>query len=269
MSPVSLVVGRRVGSRYVIDEALWDNPGRGRYRGRNLVDAERRVLVSTTGTQTTVLARTSADLALPIDGVAALRAIDVVDSPLPLHGLVEDEPPGSSLAVWRAAGLARAEVIAVAAELADLTARTHARGAALGGLRPELCYAERRGGALVLSGVAPRAIAFFRLGPRLDAGNVPAFDAAFEPTDVALAGRPPTPASDVFTLAATVGFLATGRHPFGDGSWAQQAHAMASQPGGWPDLDDPLLRALEPALAKTAAERPTAAALVARLAALR
>ena len=259
----SVVVGCRAAGAYQVTEALWDNPARGRYRGRG--PGGEPALLAVTSPQVQPLARTAAELALDLPGVTPLLAVGPVDSAAPLDALVETEPAGAPLSAL--APLARADVIAIGIDLAELAARVHARGLALGGLRPELCYAERRPDGLALSAVAPRAIGFFRTGGRIDAGNVPAFDLAFEPVDLLLAGRPPSPASDVFTLAGALGWLASGRLAFPGENWAQQANAMASADGTWGD-GDPLLRALEPAVRRSAAGRPAAADLCAALARL-
>jgi hypothetical protein len=261
---MSVVVGHRVAGQFTATEALWDNPGRGRYRGAD--DGGGSVLIAVTAPQVQPLGQTAAALALDVPGVAPLLAVGLVDTFAPLHALVEAEPAGAPLSAL--APLSRDEVIAIGGQLAELAARAHDRGLALGGLRPELCYAVRRGGGVTLTEIAPRAIGFFRAGGALDAGNVPAFEVVFEPFDLVLLGAAPSPASDVFTLAAGLGTLASGRHPFAGESWAQQAAAMGASDGGWPDLDDPLLRALEPALRRNPAARPNAADLRARLAAL-
>lgn len=261
----SLVVGCRVAGAFRVTAALWDNPGRGRYRGVGDDEAAERVLVAVTSPQAQPLERTAAALALDLPGVTPLLAVGVVETFSRLDGLVEREPAGTPLAAL--APLPRAEVIAIGIDLAELAARAHARGLALGGLRPELCYAERGPGGLALSAVAPRAIGFFLTGGPVDACNEPPFDSVFEPPDMTLSSRPPSPAADVFTLAGTLGWLATGRPAFPGESWGQQAVAMTAADGSWGE-DDPLLRALEPALRRAAAQRPSAAELCASLARL-
>jgi len=259
----SVVVGCRAAGRFVVTEALWDNPGRGRYRGVG-ADGE-PVLIAVTGPQVQSLERTAAALAFDLPGVAPLLAVGVVESAFPLHAIIEAEPAGRSLSTL--APVPRDQLIAIGIDLAELAARAHARGLALGGLRPELCYADSASGGMAVSAVAPRAIGFFHTGGRIDAGNMPAFDRVFEPPDMTLSSRPPSPASDVFTLAGALGFLASGRMPFPGDSWAQQAVAMTAADGSWGE-DDPLLRALEPGLRRDAARRPAAADLCAALARL-
>jgi hypothetical protein len=259
----SVVVGCRAAGEFLITEALWDNPGRGRYRGQAR-DGE-RVLIAVTTPQLEPTDRTRLALAFEVAGVTPLRAVGRVEAAAPLDGLVEVEPAGMPLADL--APLAREDVIAVGIALAGVAARAHAAGLALGGLRPELSYAERTAGGLALTAVAPRAIHFFRTGGRLDAMNEPPFDRVFEPPDLTLSSRPPSPAADVFTLAGALGWLATGRTAFPGENWAMQAVAMTTMDGTWGE-PDPLLRALEPALRRDAAGRPSAAQLCASLARL-
>lgn len=262
----SVVVGCRAASAYLVTEALWDNPGRGRYRGVASAEPGERVLIAVTAPQIQPFERTAAALAFDLPGVTPLLSVGLVDSAFPLHALIEAEPAGTPLSALPVP-LPPAEVIALGIDLAELAARAHARGLALGGLRPELCYAEQGPGGLALSAVAPRAIGFFHTGGSIDAFNEPAFDRVFEPPDVTLSGRPASPASDVFTLAGALGYLASGRTAFPGESWGQQAVAMAGANGTW-GSDDPLLRALESALRRAPGDRPDAAALGASLARL-
>jgi hypothetical protein len=264
---MTVVVGSRVTGGYRITEALWDNPGRGRYRGSSVQEPLGPVLIAVTAPQRVPLATVTTELALELAGVTPLRTVGTVDVPLgTLHALVETEPAGRPLADWRGAGATRAGWLAVGVELARIAASAHDRGLALGGLRPELVYAELRDGRLAVTAVAPRAIGFFRTGGRVDGGNVPAFDAVFEPPAIA-AGQAPSAASDVFTLGAGLGWLIAGRHPFGDDSWMQQLDGMSRRDGTWPAIDDPALRVLESCLLRDPARRPTAAQLAERLAA--
>ncbi|MCX5375059.1 serine/threonine-protein kinase [Streptomyces sp. NBC_00091] len=77
-------------------------------------------------------------------------------------------------------------------------------------------------------------------------------------------GREVTPATDVFALGLIAAVVATGRHPYGDGSGlsiaAQIANTQAQPPdlSGYPDHLRPLLQAC---LAADPAARPTPAAL--------
>lgn len=265
---MSFIIDARVADAYRITDAIWDNPGRGRYRGMAEVEPIGPVLIAVTAAQKVPFADSRARLALELPGITRLRAIDELAVPLgTIHAIVEDEPAGRSLAAWREVGLSRAAVIRVGTAVAGVVAAAHARGFALGGVRPELIYAEPRDGELALTAIAPRAVGFFATGGALDAGNEPAFDDVYEPIDLAVGRRLPTAAADVFTLAAGLGTLIAGRHPFATGSWAVQVDAMTRVDGGWPGVDDPVLRVLETALARNPATRPSAAELRDRLAA--
>jgi hypothetical protein len=214
------------------------------------------VLIAITTPQRTAVA---ADRLGELPHLAARIAIGAVESALGGDAMIEAEPPGRSLADWRRAGLDRDDVLSIGVEVASIAALAHQRNLALGGLRPELIYASRRG-RLILTAIAPRAPEFFRTGGPLDAGNIPAFDDVLEPIEQMMAGRPATPASDVFTLAASLGLLATGIHAFASGSWPAQVRAMSERDGGWNE-DDPLLRLLERALLRAAATRISATQL--------
>ncbi len=81
-------------------------------------------------------------------------------------------------------------------------------------------------------------------------------------------GQPSTSASDVHAWAATVAFAATGRPPFGTGSYETIFYRIVN---GQPDLaglPGPVADLLAPALNRDPARRPAAAQLGARAAAL-
>ena len=134
----SLVVGCRAAGRFLVTEALWDHPGRGRYRGVGA--AGEPALIAVTGVQVQPLERTRAALVFDVSGVTPLLAVGVVESFSPLHALVEAEPAGRPLSELPVP-LPADVVVAIGIDLAELAARAHARGLALGGLRPELIYA--------------------------------------------------------------------------------------------------------------------------------
>src|SRR6185503_1571158 len=75
-------------------------------------------------------------------------------------------------------------------------------------------------------------------------------------------GLPPTAASDVFALCATVFQLVTGHHPFGDHPGEQLGRMAANEPLEWPG--SPALGALlRRGLSPDPADRPTTTELVA------
>ncbi|MFF3622612.1 serine/threonine-protein kinase [Streptomyces sp. NPDC002467] len=72
-------------------------------------------------------------------------------------------------------------------------------------------------------------------------------------------GREVTPATDVFALGLIAAVVATGRHPYGDGSGLSIAASIANTPQQAPDLSgypDELRPLLERCLKADAAERP-------------
>lgn len=77
-------------------------------------------------------------------------------------------------------------------------------------------------------------------------------------------GRPVTPATDVFALGLIAAVVASGRHPYGDGSGLSIAASIANTPQQAPDLSgypDPLRPLLERCLAADPAQRPLPAEL--------
>ncbi|MFB6614700.1 protein kinase [Streptomyces sp. NPDC085524] len=77
-------------------------------------------------------------------------------------------------------------------------------------------------------------------------------------------GREVTPATDVFALGLIAAVVATGRHPYGDGSGLSIAASIANTPQQAPDLSgypDPLRPLLERCLAADASRRPGTAEL--------
>ncbi|MFD6973579.1 serine/threonine protein kinase [Streptomyces sp. NPDC059949] len=77
-------------------------------------------------------------------------------------------------------------------------------------------------------------------------------------------GKPVTPATDVFALGLIAAVVATGRHPYGDGSGFSVAASIANTPQQAPDLSgypDPLRPLLERCLEADPARRPLPAEL--------
>jgi serine/threonine protein kinase len=79
-------------------------------------------------------------------------------------------------------------------------------------------------------------------------------------------GDPVGPGSDVFALGSVLAFAATGRAPFGDDSAATVMFRIFTEPPYLAGIaDEPLRRIIGGCLAKTPADRPTLAALLAAL----
>lgn len=81
-------------------------------------------------------------------------------------------------------------------------------------------------------------------------------------------GRPSSPASDVHSWGATMAFAATGRPPYGSGSYEEIFFRIVSGRADLAGVPAPLVPLLSAALAKDPAQRPSAASLSARAIAL-
>lgn len=137
------------------------------------------------------------------------------------------------------------------AELATIVARVHSSGAWLAGIRPELVFAAEQ--RVVLAPRGPGFIAATPLARGMRSYRIP----YLSPEEL-VQGRG-GPASDVFSLCATLFFLGTGRHPFGESDQVSgiAARLAVGAPDAWPGgdaLGDLLARGLR----TTAGERPTA-----------
>jgi serine/threonine protein kinase len=157
-------------------------------------------------------------LLFPVDGIARLLAITTVterDSQAHFDALVEAEPAGAPLTARRVA-----DPRAVGHGLASIVARAHAAGLILGGIRPELVYADGN----VCTELAPRAETFHAAAPFPCYGVAPTFD-SFYMSPEAFALRPTTTASDVFSLCATLVYLFDGVPPFEGRNVFEQAAA--------------------------------------------
>jgi hypothetical protein len=172
------------------------------YRGRG---EDGRVLVTMTAPQTVAHAELVRRLAIGVEGITPLLDVTtVVIEGVPYDVLVEAEPEGAALTNFRMEDSA-----AVARGLAAHVARAHAAGRVLGGIRPELVYTD----GYVCTGLAPRAEWFFMTAGGRCYGVPPCFDEVYlSPEMLSLAQ--PTPASDVFSLCATLAWILDGVPPF-------------------------------------------------------
>ncbi len=199
-------------------------------------------------------------LALRVNGVAPLRGIASLTGPdgARRDALIEGKPLGAPL-VERALPLAPAAAIQLAIDLAQIAHAAAREGMALIGVRPELTFVREEGGALLLSGVMPRAEVF--LATAGEGGAPPLFPDRYAAPEL-VPGEAAGPAADVFSICATVAFAATGQHPFEGSDPASQLAAMRAgrrRPFTGPDA---LGAILDRGLAAEPASRPDAAALV-------
>lgn len=158
----------------------------------------------------------------PVPGFGAIPGVAELVEEGP-NRILEREPAGvpmSSLTDidWVDAAL-------VAADVAEVLATVHREGRALGGLRPELIYAQQ-GEALVFTGLTPRPALFFA---RLDHGSVgvaPAFPTVWMAPEIAR-GAPLAPPADVYVLGAILQRWIMDEHPFAGVTQTEQMMAIA------------------------------------------
>jgi serine/threonine protein kinase len=115
----------------------------------------------------------------------------------------------------------------------------------------------------------PANVLLSRLGPRvIDFGIASAVDATRLTAEGKTLGTPaymapeqvkghPVAASDVFCWGSVMAFAATGRHPFGKGPLTEVAARIAHEPPDLEGLGGPLREAVEAAMRKDPAARPT------------
>lgn len=103
----------------------------------------------------------------------------------------------------------------------------------VGGIRPDATWV-RRGQPEALVALAPRAVRLWAMRRPGDAGVAPGHLTVFEAPEL-LDGAQPTRPDDVFSLAASFWWWATGRHPFtSQGRDAQLLAIMMGEFEPWP-----------------------------------
>src|SRR5690606_35847502 len=261
--PASPLFGSTAASgQYRVVEDLWDGPSCGRYRGvvASGEMADRPVLFTTF--EPALLASAARAIAPAPAGVAPVLWTGALEAPMPVACAIEAEPAGRPL-VELAAGRPRGALIDAYRQVAEIAAAAHEAGAWLGGLRPELVYAVPAGERLRVTGIARCAVAALAELTVRDVGSRLPFDDLYEPFELIM--RAPEPRSDVFVIAASLARLVGGQSPFGPG---RAAFFAIAEGRATPVGPDDLWSALAPALSRQPADRPSAAGLRARLAAL-
>lgn len=227
MARVHPVGGTLDRGAFVIDERLRGEAARGQYRARR-AGHDGTFLVTVTLPQPEPAAAIEARLRIPGSRIAGLRHVGPVDGGARLDAIVEEEPPGRPVAE-EPQPMPADDVIALGAELARAVEEVHRLGGAVLGLRPELVYAARVRGRIVLTGVAPRCERFHATAPAPGYGVVPSFDDVYlapEQIERAPAGAP----ADVFSTCAVLARLAIGAYPFeGDSPWSKAESIIASR----------------------------------------
>jgi serine/threonine protein kinase len=190
---------------------------------------------------------TAAILDADVDGDRPYVVSQWVDGPS-LQQLVDEEGPRGGAVVER---LAVGMAIALAA--------VHRAGAVHHNLKP---------GNVLLGRDGPR-MTDFGIAHALEAVNVsftghitddPSYKAPEQ-----LSGMGIGSAADVFAWASTLLFAATGKPPFGEGSPHEVMQRIVYEQAALSDVPDSLREVLAGALAKSPAERPTAAQVLERL----
>jgi eukaryotic-like serine/threonine-protein kinase len=245
----------------VVTEWIRGDAVRGQYRA--LDRQGNRLLATVTSRQQVSFDELERNLAFPIDGVAPLRHIGTFGDDEETTALVEEEPAGRPTSEF-SLPLPFDQAVELAVDLAALLERAHSAGFALRFLRPELIYAEVRGGAPRLSGVAPRADVFLISAAPIY-GAKPLFDQLFAAPEVLTMQKVVTPAADVFSLCAALAVWLSGEHPFeGETQTAQLGSIVSGRGRPWRGpaaLGMVLARGLE----RSPRSRPTLSALVADL----
>lgn len=216
---------------------------------------ETPLLITLTQRHEAPIARLREELALDTTGIAPIAWLG--DGPvdgIPYDDvLVELLPRGARLA---ARPMPESEVRMLGAACADVLARV---GRWIGGICPETLYVDADGRFATL---APRGPRFIASAPQQMRG-LRSYPIPYEAPEVLALGRPPTVASDVFSLCATLVTLVTGNHPFGRELGEIMARVLAHIPDRLPGaLGDVLARGLD----ADPARRPTAAQLAELLA---
>jgi serine/threonine protein kinase len=223
-------------------------------------DPDERCLVTLTTKHAESYDRLRTRFELAFEGIAPLAFLGPTDPGTPFSdALAERLPPGHPVAPR----LSEPVLARLGAAVASILARVHAAGGVINGIRPELMYVDD---AQRLTTIVPRGPGFAASAP-MKSGMRTYHVPYFSPEQF-LANQV-SPASDVFALCATVFFLATGTHPFGDteqlGALVGRLTVGAIEP--WPGTPG-LGRILGRGMAPDAAARPTAVALANELAQL-
>jgi hypothetical protein len=219
---------RACGGRFVLEEPLFGAPEESVWLG----SGEEGPVLVTLGLRTGLTrAELEELLALPFPGITPLVAVGELDQPGPeadnVVVVVEMLPAGvvstQAFAALRGDARLRAgQELAVAVGRAVLGA--HDAYLPVAGVRPDAVWV-REGNPAAFAALAPRAARLWALRQSVDAGVAPGHLAVFEPPEL-LDGAGPTRPDDVFSLAASFWWWATGQHPFSDGGRDEQVLAI-------------------------------------------
>jgi hypothetical protein len=233
------------GGAYVIGDRIAGDRHGGIFGGTG--PGGRPVLVTIGGRQSLPHDQLFEALTLEAEGVTPLLRLETMGSS---DILVEAEPDGAPLGA-SAVPMASDAAVRLVRDLAAVAWRLHDQGRALGVLHPDQIYVDEGR----LRGVAPRARLFLATATVGDVRRMPLSRFLYQAPEV-LAGAPPAPPADVFSLAAILAHLASGEPPFtGEGEPAQAMSIGMNRRRPWsgPDELEPLVAA---GLAPDPAARP-------------
>jgi hypothetical protein len=258
--------------RFTIVQRRHGGRERGIYAVERAGDAEQRwdrYWVVIGQKQTAPYAEIARRLALPIPGVAPLVHVGPVIDVRGTHdglydGLLEQLPDGVDTDEDPPHG---ADAIDAAIALAEILVQAHERSWTIFGIRPETVFLAREAGRVRFSGIAPRCEAFWASAQPPQEAAPPAFTHFYFPAEI-LSGKPPTPASDVFSLCATLAHWESD-HPFaGSDIVSRMGSVLQGRRTAW--TGPPALRPIvDSGLASDPSRRPSASELIAALTRLR
>lgn len=194
-------------------------------------------------------------MAFPFEGIAPLAFVGATDEGCPFADALVEELPDGHEAVPK---LPEAAVAAIGIAVGRIATQFHAAGGVIAGIRPELIFVDDNN---VFTTMAPRGPAFASSAPM--SRGVRTYALPYTSLEALVHGQL-SAASDVFGLAASLWFLASGAHPFGEQPMDVMNHLAGNQPLPWTGraaLGAILLACFAP----TPSERPTARDLVSRL----
>ncbi|MFV8750314.1 hypothetical protein ACNOYE_07165 [Nannocystaceae bacterium ST9] len=245
------------GTTYFVRKRHAGSRGRSLEIGSDLASGK-RVLVTTLLVLSGEPLPPADRLALDYEGVAPMLWLGRVETNEGLANVLVEALPKLA----RSDARSPAPLVEVA-RLADATAcileRVHAGGECVVGLRPELTLVDALGRVtLVPRGELLRRLTW-PLGPRVE-GQEPPFDDIYLAPEL-LMGSAPTPASDVFSLSATMVWWSTGKHPFARPTLAERVRAMLSAAPECEGVPEPLRSLAVAGLHSNPGRRPALAEL--------
>ena len=197
-----------------------------------------------------------------VSGLFTALVVDAdVDAPVPWLATAYVAGPSLSEAVRSSGPLTAWSLLALAAGLAKSLTAIHAAGVVHGDLKPSNVLLAPDGPRVIDFGISQAAEA----APLARAGLVVGTPSFMAPEQAV--GEEVGPRSDVFSLGAVLTFAATGRKPFGAGPPAAVLERVVRVAADLEDAPAEVRPLIEQCLAKDPLRRPTAAELLAGVAA--